>query len=242
MELYIDTHTHSIASGHAFSTIDEMTKHAKNNGIKMIALTDHGPDLLGSASWIYFEHLPKVLPNEINGVRVLKGIEANVLDYEGGLDLREDLLKKLDLVIASLHGICIPPTTIEKHTEVMLKMIQNPFVDIIGHPGNPMYQVDIEKVVRAAKENDKLIEINNHSFVARPGSYQNCKEFALKCKEYGVMVTCGSDSHYGGTIGGFEKIKSLFEEIEMPEELVLCTSIEKVESYLIKRRQRLERI
>ena len=234
MKFTVDSHTHTISSGHAYCTVQEMARGARENGIEMIAITDHGSSMKGAPFLYHFANL-KVLPREIFGVRVVKGVEANIISYEGEVDIPQDYLKRLEFSIASFHEICITPSTVEDHTRAAVRVLENPFIDAIAHPGNPQFQVDIERVVRAARDNGKLIEINNHSFVIRTGSADNCRQFAKLCKEYGVRVVCGSDAHYSADVGRFHHVYEVFEEVEMPEELVLNTSTEKFENYLKSR-------
>ena len=241
MNIVIDTHTHSIASGHAYSTIQEIAAAAGKKGMEIIAITDHGPTMEGTTSIYYFGNL-RVLPDNIFGVRVIKGIEANIIDYEGSIDLPLRYLKKMEFVIASLHDIVIEPSTMEDHTNALVNVLRNPYIDAVGHPGNPSFQVDIEKVVSTAKEYNKLIEINNSSFMVRKGSHENCRCFLQKCKEYGVRVACGSDAHISFDVGKFDKINEMLEEVGMPEELVLNTSSEKYIAYLREREKRIELI
>ncbi|RCX11286.1 putative hydrolase [Anaerobacterium chartisolvens] len=231
MEIIIDTHTHTVSSGHAYSTIQEMARGARDKGIKMIAMTDHGPSMGGAPHLYHFGNL-RVIPDEICGVRVLKGVEANIIDYDGNTDMPDGYLKRLEYTIASFHDICIAPSTVEDHTRAMINVLKNPYIDAVAHPGNPQFQVDIDRVVMAAKEYNKLIEINNHSFYVRTGSERNCKTFALKCKEYGVKVVCGSDSHISFSVGSFENVHKILDEVGMPEDLVMCTSIERFNEYL----------
>ena len=239
MRIVVDTHTHTISSGHAYSTVQEMAREASGNGIEMFAVTDHGPSMTGAPSWIHFTNLGAI-PDEIFGVKIIKGVEANIIEYTGKTDLHDGVLKKLDFVIASFHDICIKPSTIEEHTNAFINVLKNPLIDAIAHPGNPTFTVDIDRVVMAAKENNKLIEINNHSFKVRTGSEANCREFAIKCRQMGVRVVCGSDAHISFDIGKFDKVYKLFEEVGMPEELILNTSAEKVQEYLKQRRKRCE--
>lgn len=237
MKIVVDTHTHTVSSGHAYSTVLEMAKGASDNGIKAIAITDHGPAMKGAPYLYHFGNL-KVIPEEIYGVKIMKGVEANIIDYFGNTDMPQEYLRRLDFAIASFHDICIKPSTIEDHTNAMIKVLENPLIDAVAHPGNAEFQVDIEKVVKAAKEYGKMIEINNHSFYIRTGSEKNCREFALKCKEHGVRVVCGSDAHICFDVGKFEKIYKLFEEIQMPEELVLNSSVAMFEEYLKTKQNR----
>jgi putative hydrolase len=170
-----------------------MAKEAPTHGIEMFVLTDHGPTMIGAPQLYHFGNL-KVLPPEIYGVRILKGVEANIIDYSGKIDLPNDYLKRLDFVLASLHEGALPPGTVAENTQAIINLLKNPFVDTVGHPGNPMYPIDIDNVIQAAKEYRKPIELNNSSFYFRKGSADRCREIALKCKKYQVSVVCGSDA------------------------------------------------
>lgn len=232
MKLLIDTHTHTVASGHAYSTVVENVKCAKEKGLKMIAITDHGPSMSGGAHRYHFSNL-KVIPRVLWGVEILRGVEANIMDYSGTIDLQEKRLKDMDLVIASLHESCIKPGTREENTRAFLGAMDNPYVDIIGHPGNPVYEIDVDAVIKKAKERNILIEINNSSFsVSRPGSSENCYRIAAKAKEAGVPIVVGSDAHICFDVGRFEKAQELIETIGIPEELIMNVSVEKFKNYL----------
>ncbi len=240
MKLIIDTHTHTVASGHAYSTLQEMAKEASNKGLKAFSMTDHGSSLLGAPCKFHFTNL-RVVPNEIYGIRIFKGIEANIIDYLGTLDMPDKILKNLDFVLASLHDVCIDPANIDDHTNALIKALENPYVDAIAHPGNPTFPVDIEKVVKACKDNGKCIEINNHSNLVRRGSENNCIEFANKCKKFNVNIVCGSDAHISFDVGAFANVYKILESANISEELVLSTSIEKFENFLEKKKERLAR-
>jgi len=238
LRIVVDSHTHTISSGHAYSTVQEIAREAAGRGMEMFAITDHGPYIIGAPVPVHFGNL-RVIPEEIYGVRVLRGIEANIVSFDGQIDLSEDYLRRLDFVLASFHDICIKPSNIEEHTNAMIKVLQNPFVDAVAHPGNPVFQVDIDKVVEAAKEYGKLIEINNHSFFVRTGSEENCAQFALKCKEKGVRIVCGSDAHISFDVGNFTNVYKLLENVDMPEELILSSSKEKFLEYVKTRKDRI---
>ncbi len=77
--LKIDLHTHTIASGHAFNTIYEMAEAASKKGIKVLGITEHGPETLGSAKEVYFECLDRV-PKKLYGVKLMFGAELNIID------------------------------------------------------------------------------------------------------------------------------------------------------------------
>ena len=231
MKFVVDTHTHTIASGHAYTTLLENIKEASIKGIKLLGTTDHGPNMPGGPNEMYFRNF-KVLPRKLYGVRLIYGCEANIIDYNGTLDLSESTLKNMDIIIASLHDVCIKPGTIEENTRAVVAAMDNGLVDIIGHLGNPTFPVDIEEVVHTAKSRNVIIEINNGSFVSRTGSEENCIKVARMCKELKVNVILGSDAHTCYQIGGFKKAEIVLSQVNMPESLIINTDCNKLLSYL----------
>ncbi|MDR1516008.1 MAG: phosphatase [Synergistaceae bacterium] len=232
MKLIIDMHTHTIASGHAFSTIEEMAAAAAAKGLRMIATTDHGPAMEGAPIAMFFSAL-LMLPKEISGVRVLRGVEANIVDYDGSLDLPQDVLKRLDFVLAGFHEVVLRPSKDRaQNTRAMINVLENPYVDAISHPGNSNYPVDIPAVARAARERGKLLEINNNSAVVRPGSEDNCRRIAEACRELKIPVICGSDAHTSFNVGAFSNTQKILKSVNFPKELVLNTSVRKMTKFL----------
>lgn len=232
MKYVLDVHTHTIVSGHAYSTLLENAKQASEIGLKVLGTTEHGTAMPGSPHIWYFDNY-KVLPREIYGVIMLYGCEANVMDYKGNLDMPVNTLKNLDLVIASLHEPCINPGTIEENTEAFLNVMDNPYVDIIGHSGNPNFPIYEEEIVKKAKEKNILVEINNSSFkTSRKGSAPICTKIAELCKKHGAKVILGTDSHVSFAIGQFDKLEEILEKIQMPEELIMNTDYKKIIRYL----------
>ncbi len=236
MKLVVDTHTHTLSSGHAYSTIRENAEEARINGIEAIAMTDHGPAVTGAPTVLHFLNLG-VIPEHIGGVRIFKGAETDIMDFNGKLDMPDSILSRLEFVIASFHDIVIKPGSIDQNTEGMINALKNPFVDAVAHPGNPVFQVEIDRVVRAAAEYGKLIEINNGSSRVRKGSMQNCLEFVRACRKHSVSVTCGTDAHVCYDIGKFGAVLEIFDEADMYEELVICTSLNKADAYISARKK-----
>ncbi|GAB6100146.1 phosphatase [Halanaerocella petrolearia] len=237
MKLVADLHTHTIASGHAYCTIQELAAKAEEKGIKMIGMTDHGPIMPGGAHPYHFANL-KVLPDKINEIRVLKGIEANVTDIHGTLDLAAKELAKLDIVLVGFHNDAgYNPRSKEENTETMLNAICNPLVDIVVHPGNPAYEVEIGEIVATARENDTLLEINNSSYHSRPGSKEYCIKIADKAKEAGVKVVLGTDTHYADQIGEFPKAIEIIKKAGLEEEDILNTSLERVREFVREKKK-----
>lgn len=233
-----DLHVHTISSGHAYSTVLEIASAAAAKGLDTIALTDHGPAMPGAPHFYHFGNLAAI-PDELFGVRILKGIEANVVDCEGQLDLDEERLAKLDIVLAGLHTHCAPYGTSAENTAMLIHTIKNPWVDVIVHPGNPEYPIDAEAVVRAAVENDVALEINNSSLtISRCGSKPYCQQIAALAKQYGAKIIAGTDSHFALTVGDFSAAAALIEANNIPPEMVLNTSMDQIHKHLARRSNR----
>lgn len=233
MKIDLDCHTHTIASGHAYSTLEENIKAAAAAKLSGLAITDHGPAMPGGPHDIYFMNL-RALPTEHLGVSLFRGIEANIIDYEGNLDLPEYPLKNLDFCIASYHEICISPKSEQAHTLGWLNVIKNKYVDLLGHPGRGRFPFDIRLVAEACAENNKAIEINNHT-LNRDTDRDFCKEIALVCKELKVPVMVNSDAHFTSSIGQFSRSLDLLAEIDFPEELIVNRSLDSFREFFMNR-------
>ena len=223
MNAIIDLHCHTIASGHAYSTLKENIDEARSKGLKYVGVSDHAPNMPGSTHPFYFGNLG-VIKEEINGVKVLKGIEANIMDFDGNIDIPKDVIGKLDYVIASFHPPCINPGNIKENTKAILNVMENEEVKIIGHLDDSRYPVDYEKVVIKAKETNTLLEINNSSLKPnsfRVGAIDNAKNLLNLCKKHEVKVILGSDAHIYYQVGSFENCIKIIEEVNFPGNLVV---------------------
>ena len=223
MKYLSDLHTHSIVSGHAYSTLLENINYCTEKGIKILGTSEHAPTMPGAPHYWYFGNM-KVVPRVINGVTILRGCEANILDIDGSLDMTDESSRNLDYMIASFHEPVFKPKSKEENTEAILNVMDKyDKVEILGHLGNPNYELDYEAIVKKAKEKNIMIEINNSSLLgsSRVGSDVNCKKVALLCREIGTKVILTSDSHINTCIGVFNKGIELLEEIQMPKELVM---------------------
>ncbi len=235
MNIPIDTHTHSIASGHAYSTIDELAREARERGLAGFVLTDHGPALGGCTHRYHFGNL-KTIPKIIFDVRFYSGIEGNILDSKGNTDIPPGYGGTLDFIMAGFHELCFEPGREKENTKALIAAIANPLVDAISHPGNGVYPVNYDAVVDAAKEYGKVLEINNASFRIRPGSKENCRLIAQKCMDRGVPMSCSSDAHYRTDIGIFTEALTVLEEVNAGPDMVINSSVEKFEAFIEERR------
>mgnify|MGYP002539691655 CR=1 FL=1 len=128
-----DMHTHSIASGHGTScTISDMAKSASRKGLKLLGITDHGPATLAAGTASYFRSLT-YSPRKRFNVELLYGIELNILDVNGKVDLEQELLEKLDYSIAGMHAQNFHPASKEENTKAFLNVMKNSMVKILGY-------------------------------------------------------------------------------------------------------------
>lgn len=238
MKFVADLHIHTISSGHAYSTVMEIARAAADKGLEMIAITDHGPAMPGAPHAYHFGNL-RILPNELFGVEILKGVEANVIDRAGHLDLEDDRLAPLDIVLAGLHHVCSPNGCVAENTEMMINAIKNPWVDVIVHPGNPEYLIDAEAVVQAAVQYDVALEINNSSLkLSRVGSRPYCEKILGLAKQYGAKIIVGTDSHFSLAVGDFSQAIELLEKYDIASSAVINTSIAGIRNHLERRSNR----
>lgn len=235
MNIKIDTHTHTIASGHAYSTIPQMIDVAEKKGLEMLAITEHGPAMPGSCHEFYFAN-GRVLPREYNGLTLLFGVELNILDRYGRVDLHPRTISEMDIVIASLHvHMFEDDRTMENYTAAYVNAMKNPAIHVIGHPDDSRSIPDYETIVQVAKETNTLLEINNssldpYSFRVKPR--ENIITLLEFCKKYKTKVTTGSDAHVDAHVGNFDHVYEIFEYCDFPEELVVTTDVAKMKPYL----------
>lgn len=237
MNIIADLHCHTIASSHAYSTVMENVAVAAEKKLKMIAITDHGVGIADSPDIMHFKNFSSI-PKIINGVRVLSGVEANIMDYNGTLDMPTYILETLDWVIASMHEIHLPSTTIENHSQAWIDIAKNPHVDMIGHCGDARFPFDHERVIKVFKEYNKILEVNNHSFMVREGSKKNCAELSKLCMKYDVPILLTSDAHFCLSVGEVSESVQMLQEINFPQKLILNTDYDMLISEIKRLRGR----
>ena len=236
MKIELDMHTHTIASGHAFSTLQEMARAGAEKGLKLLGITEHTSGIPGTCNPIYFRNL-HVVPRQMYGIELMLGAEINILDSKGNIDADEELMRRLDIRIAGIHSLCYTSGTIEENTDGMVKVIKNPYIQIISHPGDGTALLDFEPIVLAAKEYHTLLEINNSSLKParnKVDARENNRKILELCKKYEVPVILGSDAHVSFDIANYEFLYALLQQTEFPEELIVNRSVEIFKNYLKK--------
>ncbi len=192
-----DFHVHSNWSD-GRSTIEEVARAAKARGYAYVSINDHTRSL-GIAHGLSVARLEQQMEEidavntKIKGITVLKGTEVDILS-DGRLDLPDDMLERLDVVVASIHSGFGQPR--EKITGRMIAAVENPHVDIIGHPTGrllgtrPAYDVDLERVMRAAAESGTALEINAYHERLDLNDMN-----ARLATDLGVTIAIGTDAH-----------------------------------------------
>jgi putative hydrolase len=203
-----DCHTHSDWSDGG-SPPGEMAEAARALGHEWIALTDHSPRLT-VASGLSPERLEAQLAlvarlnSELAPFRILTGIEVDILD-DGSLDQREDLLARLDMVVASVHSKLRMPAG--PMTERMVTAVRNPHVDVLGHctgrllfgRGRPESELDPDAVFSACREHDVAVEIN-----CRPERRDPPGRLLRLAAELGCLFSIDTDAHAPGQLDWLE--------------------------------------
>lgn len=230
--LPVDLHTHTCATSHAFSTLFENILIAQEKGLKMIAITDHGPDLPDSPHPFHYWNQQSSIPAVVKGVTVLKGMEANFI--KGGItDCADKLYQQLDIVIGGCHPHVLVNTDYDENTQIVTTILKSGKLDILTHPGDPSFPKDYEAIVKCAADTGTVIEINSSSGISsRRGSTNNCIEIAKLCRKHQVMLSVNSDAHFCTNVGNFTHAFEILKAAEIPDELILNTSPLKVLNYL----------
>jgi len=233
MKIIADMHTHSLASGHAYSTVNEMAQEASRKGLQAFALTDHGPALPGGPHLYHFGAM-RFIPDWISGVRILRGVEANIIDRDGALDMPDSYLAKLDFAMAAFHEDCgFNDQGIDRNTDAVLRAMNNPRVKAIAHSGNPAFPVHLEKLVQGALQTGTALEINNSSFaMSRKGSRPRCEQLATLIARSGAMVVVGSDAHIAQGVGEFENAVDVLLQAGIRGEQVVNSSYKRLMAFL----------
>ena len=217
----VDLHMHTVASTHAYSTLHDYIAEAKRKGIKLFAITDHGPDMADAPHYWHFVNM-RIWPRIVEGVGILRGIEANIKNIAGEIDCTGPMLTSLDFIIAGFHEPVFAPQDKETHTQAMIAAMASGNVHMISHPGNPKFPVDIPAIAAAAAKYQVALEINNSSFVSsRVGSEQNCQAIAAAVRDAGGWLALGSDSHTAFTLGEFTECQEILDAVDFPQDRIL---------------------
>lgn len=232
-KLVADIHMHTLASGHAYGTIREMAASAKEKGLELIGISEHGPGIPGTVDSFYYSNL-EVIPRIINGVEVIHGCEINVLN-NGNLSLEEEYINLLDYAIVGIHKLCYRNEGKEKNTDNLISCMKNNKVRFVSHPDDDRTPLNYERLVQAAKEYKVALEVNNSSLIKkdqRLNCYENYKTMVRLCHQYRVPIVVSSDAHDPSWVGEFDLAYELLEKLKVDDDLILNNDIGKIKRFI----------
>ncbi|MCL4537140.1 MAG: DNA polymerase/3'-5' exonuclease PolX, partial [Nitrospirae bacterium] len=192
-----DLHVHSKWSDGSH-TFDQLVDAARGYGYSYIAITDHSKGL-GIARGLTGERLLEqkkeidAINKKLKGFRIIHGVEVDIRS-DGGLDISDDVLKELDIVVASIHSGFKQPK--KQLTYRMVSAMKNPYVSIIAHPTGRLigerdaYDVDMDEIFAIAKKTGTAIEIN-----AYPLRLDINDTYAKRAKGMGIPIVIATDTH-----------------------------------------------
>jgi putative hydrolase len=235
MQIQLDPHTHSLASGHAGqNTITDLAKQAAKVDLKAIGITDHAPATPGSSKASYFRSL-SYAPKKRCGIEILYGVELNILDFDGNVDLDDEILSALDYAIVSMHLPNIKPGNKEETTFAYVNAMKHPKAKIVGHPEDASYTLDYEALVLAAKHYHVAIEVNNASLMPegyRGNVHENVRTILDLCKKHSCPIVISSDAHSLKQVGYFQYALEMVKASGISEELIMNRSVEAFKSFI----------
>lgn len=227
--LEVDLHCHTLFSKCGIHTHMELLTRAKELGLKALAITDHGPILKPTTPGPFWDRLKNPIP----GIKLFKGMECNVLDSEGNIDLPEDKLKYMDIVLLGLHPNLPPCDDKYKNTNMLIKaMEKNPAVNVITHPNDRHYPVNFFRLAAAAIENDVVLELNNSKTLLQRVDDSVTRELISACKELGCHIIINSDAHAIEELGLDESVRPLLREVDFPEDLIVNSTADKAFNWI----------
>ncbi|MFW6350855.1 MAG: PHP domain-containing protein, partial [Bacteroidota bacterium] len=192
-----DLHAHTKATD-GKNSLKEMAEAAKDKGYNYFAVTEHSKKV-SMAGGLNEKDLEKqirdidALNKKMKNFRIIKGVEVDILE-DGTLDLSDDILKELDLVIGSVHYNM--NLSKKKQTQRILKAMENPYLNIIGHPTGRMinkrkgYDLDMDAVMKEAADKGIFLEINSN-----PDRIDLNDKYIRKAQKAGVKLAISTDAH-----------------------------------------------
>lgn len=232
MQILADYHTHTKYS-HGKGTIEENVLEAISKGIKTIGISDHGYKHLTygiKLNDIYKmrEEIDK-LNDKYSNIKVLLGMECNILDNRGNIDINDKIIENCDYIMAGYHFASTPTSlksmlnhcnnymiknekSKEYNTSSIINAMKNNDIFIITHPGDKG-EVYIEEVAKIAKTTDTRLEINSsHGFL-------NANQL-MKIKNIGNKFVIGSDAHIPQNVGNFDLAMKIIKEANLDLSLI----------------------
>jgi len=217
------------------ATVMEMAISAREKGLKEIAITDHGFKKTRGLRMKNFESLCTDVELAREQLPILMGIEVNIIDCNGGVDMDTDLLGKFDIVLMGVHiKLFYSPTAfftfllpnlfyklirytpkwrIRKNTEIVKRCLKSNKIDIWAHP-NRYFKLNVVEAARVCVEKGILIELNGKRISFRPIDFE-------KMAELGAKFIINSDAHSPGHIGETDRVMEFLKNCDYTEDKII---------------------
>lgn len=239
MKIFGDYHTHTIYS-HGKGTIKQNVESAIKKGLKEIVISDHGPGHVFYG--VRVKHLKKMreeierLRKEYPQIKIMLGVEANVISVDGDIDIKDEDIKMLDKLLVGFHNGAMPkdfksfyslylknklskiiPSLRKEcrieNTKALIKAINKYNIDIITHPGAKI-DIDTRELARAAAKKGTVLEINSsHGYMT--------VEYVKIAMEEGAYFAIDSDAHTPENVGNFEKGLKIAKEAGLSADRII---------------------
>lgn len=230
----VDFHSHSLFSNCGLHSYLELLEYGKKIGMKGLAITDHGPELHGRLNSVFFERLI----NPVKGIKLLKGVECNLKDENGNIDFPMHFMKYTDIILLGIHPNTEKGLGKEKYTDMLLKAIRkNPYIDILSHPNDQEFEIDLLTVAQAAKELDIVLEINNSKIMLNRIDLKHIEELFQICIETKCKVVLSSDAHPVHELGLDDSIIPFIKKFNFPHDLIINDTVKKAFQFIEERRK-----
>jgi len=232
--LQVDLHVHSMFSACGLHTFLELIEQGHKVGLKAMAITDHGLAVGGGRlNSVFFERLQCPYPD----LKLYKGVELNVLDEPGKIDVPWKFMPFIDIILLGVHPNLKPEKPKRFFTELLIAALDsNPFVDIISHPNDPQYPLDYDAVAKIGAQKGMALELNNSKVLYKRSMVGDALELIFACKRAGCSIAVNSDTHAIQELGHDEAVRPLLAEAAFPEELIVNRTVESTAEFIESRR------
>jgi putative hydrolase len=237
--LQYDLHIHSIRSMCGTMTVGEIVAEARRRGLRGIAVTDHG--LAMNVPRFALHVFSKRFPGEVEGLRVYKGIELNLLDPDATVDAPLELRPHLDYVALGHHPAegLLPDRGREANTDVLLRALErHPWFDTLVHPTQRSHPVDFARLLPAMARDGVAFEVNEYNHRHGKADPGRTSEVLREAVALGVPVVTNSDAHVFCEIGEDTTIRRILDGAGVDPATVLNADGERLEAWIQARRQR----
>lgn len=240
LRIEVDAHTHTVMSGHAWSTIQENCAAAAQKGMKALCMTDHGFCMKGTGTiwtpWSFSQ-----LPDVIGGIRVYPGMEFNLWDTEGHLDeYLPGAFQHIRFGIASMHKNVMPVLDADAHTEAYIRAMDHACIDLIGHPGIPGLP-HRRGAAGSRRRRAGQADRDQQQFLRRPAGLRR------QLPQNRAAVHAVRRSRLRGQRRALlrqrrrgAKALEMLDSIDFPPELIVNSTFERFEAYIAEREARMK--